>query len=169
MRSKSMHSCPPRSIYIDFGVNWCNTLELHHRVAPGRAHWLVVGWEAAPLIVPHAESCMHALSAGAPLPALPAVPQTGSTHELAMHVKRTPALASQLASCRFRGKSPSARGRGRSDTGGEARLKECFFDHPAVRANLARVRPEPALSSNASLLRTRLELLGRTCGKRRSR
>ena len=60
-------SCPPRSIYVDLGVNWCNTLELYRRVAPleRRAQpWLVIGWEASPLITPYADACVQRINAG---------------------------------------------------------------------------------------------------------
>ena len=75
--------CAPRNIYIDLGVNWCNTLELHRRVAPwkSREPWLVLGWEAAPLILPYAERCMRRLELGRQLPT-PTIPLAGSSIEL---------------------------------------------------------------------------------------
>ena len=91
--------CRSRSIYIDLGVNWCNTLQLYQRVPVARERggpWLVFGFEAAPLIVPHAQLCVDELSAGRSLPSSP-VPPAGSSAELVYHVKHT----SYLAHCRM--------------------------------------------------------------------
>lgn len=101
--------CRPRNVYIDVGVNWCvecrhpwecsapalnrcrpprrcNTLQLFQDLPQALAHpdtpWEVFGFEAAPLITPHAERCCQALSRGEPMPEAP-VPPTGSSAELA--------------------------------------------------------------------------------------
>jgi FkbM family methyltransferase len=93
-RRRAPSVCKPRNVYLDLGVNWCNTLELYRsvpEVARGDHHtdvpWDAVGFEAAPLIAPHAERCANALSAGLPLPALP-VPPSGSSNDLAILSKR---------------------------------------------------------------------------------
>jgi hypothetical protein len=81
-------ACPnPRNVYIDAGVNWCNTLELFRKVppelsAPLPSPWHVFGFEAMPKIVPFADKCAAALSVGLPLPPLP-IPATGSSKDLA--------------------------------------------------------------------------------------
>ena len=55
--------CAPRRVYVDLGVNWCNTLRLHEdvvpilnaKVLPSNEHWYVFGFEASPLIAPFAD------------------------------------------------------------------------------------------------------------------
>lgn len=93
-----MSGCVGRNIYIDAGANWCNTLRLHealpapqnatlaqHRTQQPSFHaskdWIVFGFEASPIIAPHAQRCAEALSAGLPLPAAP-VPATSSSADL---------------------------------------------------------------------------------------
>lgn len=82
----------PRNVYIDLGVNWCDTLTLF-RLLPRhlRGHadrsWEVFGFEASPLIAAFAEQCMAALGAGRPLPA-PPVPPTGSSAALSRYAAR---------------------------------------------------------------------------------
>lgn len=82
----------PRNVYIDMGVNWCDTLDLykllpsHLRGHAGRS-WDVYGFEASPLIQAHAEECTLALNAGLPLP-VPPVPPTGSSAALSRYISR---------------------------------------------------------------------------------
>ena len=89
--------CPPRNVFIDMGMNWCNTVQLWTDIAklPNAAlpdsPWLVIGWEAAPLIMPYAERCMKALNAGKRLPA-PPLPPTGSSSELFAYALERPEL-----------------------------------------------------------------------------
>ena len=74
-------------MYIDAGVNWCNTIQLHDAL-PGpenrtlaqehmrqqqisfhaRTPWVVFGFEASPIIALYAQNCTDALDAGQPLP-----------------------------------------------------------------------------------------------------
>ena len=48
-----------RHVYIDAGVNWCNTLELWRKVLEAQPfvdeRWQIYGFEASPLIMPFAE------------------------------------------------------------------------------------------------------------------
>lgn len=145
-----------RSIYIDLGVNWCNTLHLWRRVAPWRAHepWLVVGWEAAPLIAPFAERCMHELAHGRPLPDL-GIPMTGSTDELARFVARTP----DIKQC-FSAKPNRSIGLASNADA----MKACILADDAFRRNLsAAVVEAPSLSNNQELLDSRLQMVRTWC------
>jgi len=51
-----MHCSAPRNVYIDAGVNWCNTLRLYTHVPEASSRlaqpWHVFGFEASPLIIP---------------------------------------------------------------------------------------------------------------------
>lgn len=79
----------PRNVYIDLGVNFANTLRLHHDLLP-EVHanvlasqrspraWEIYGFEASPLIQPYANDFVAWLDGGAPEPVL-RVPPAGST------------------------------------------------------------------------------------------
>ena len=153
-------SCPPRNIYIDMGVNWCNTLELWKQVAAKVSNapfspdpWLVFGWEAAPLIAPYAERCMAHLNAGQPLPD-PVVPPTGSSAELYQWVTSRPKAQPSLFACY------------QQNTRDFEKTKHCIFE--ALRDNLTAVRPDPELSQNEALLQRRLGM-ARRCAPRAAR
>jgi len=86
-------ACPPRRIYIDLGVNWCNTiLQYRQHEPPVRGHtnvsrvyagWEVYGFEASPLIQPYVEEHMAWLDGRrADVPVL-CVPPAGSSKHLA--------------------------------------------------------------------------------------
>ena len=145
-----MRSChTSRNVFVDLGVNWCTTLPLYTRVAPGRRQqpWLVIGWEAAPLIVPFAERCMHHLQKGLPgLPLGEAFLPTGSTSELYWYIARTP----ELAHCA---------------SADHDAMKDCVFSHPDVRRNLSSVAADPRLSGNMTLLAHRLAIAHAWCVK----
>ena len=88
-------------MYIDAGVNWCNTIQLHDAL-PGpenrtlaqehmrqqqisfhaRTPWVVFGFEASPIIALYAQNCTDALDAGQPLPRPPIDSVAGSSAEL---------------------------------------------------------------------------------------
>ena len=99
-------TCGARNVYIDAGVNWCNTLQLFKQVPEARSRaeepWLVFGFEASPRIAPFAERCAQALSAGQPLPS-PPIPPVGSTRELIKHAPKhncsMSALGLRVLSC----------------------------------------------------------------------
>lgn len=142
----SRPTCSPRNVYVDLGVNWCNTLDLF-RFAPvardRRGPWLIIGFEAAPPLLPFVQRCVDALSAGRPLP-LAVVPSTGSTAELSYWVKRN----ANYSHCR--------------DLGA---MKRCVFSDPAMQRKLQALKPDPTLSSN-HLVRQRLAMAAR-CPTRR--
>jgi hypothetical protein len=84
----SPKSCAPRNVYVDAGVNWCNTLTLHRTLptewidaCANRAPWDVYGFEASRALHPYIERCAQSLSVGLDLP-MPPVPPAGSTKEL---------------------------------------------------------------------------------------
>tara|TARA_B100000795_G_scaffold214224_1_gene167932 strand:- start:69 stop:1013 length:945 start_codon:yes stop_codon:yes gene_type:complete len=133
-------ACPPRSIYVDLGVNWCNTLDLYRRVAPPERRaqpWLVIGWEASPLIVPYADACVQRINAG--LPAVDehgSLPPTGSSAELVYYVTHHASLnraCGHLVHNLFK-------------------LKACTFSHPELVANLSALpRPDSALQKRTTI------------------
>ena len=88
----SVPACPtPRNVYIDAGVNWCNSLLIFKSVPEARARlaepWHIFGFEANKRIAPYADLCHRALSAGQPLPT-PPIPPAGSTRDLARYAAR---------------------------------------------------------------------------------
>jgi len=158
--------CPPRRVYVDLGVNWCNTLQLHDRVplrwqmkhagaelSARRAPWQVYGFEASPLIVPYADRCATALSRGARLPP-PPVPPVGSGKELrrlgasfgcsAVDVGMDAAAAPWASRPKWKFRQAL--------TGKQNR---CLIR--TLSKNLSALRPDPGLSNNLPLLRRRLD------------
>lgn len=94
LRVNTDNGCAPRNVYVDAGVNWCNTLTLHRAlpkdwidVCANRGAWLVYGFEASSLLHPYVERCTQWLSAGRGLPK-PPVPPAGSTKELRHYASR---------------------------------------------------------------------------------
>lgn len=143
-------SCPARNLFVDLGVNWCNTLELWQTAAShmndiNRTRpWIVVGWEAAPLIAPFAERCTRSLNAGRPLPE-PPLPPTGSSAEFFDYVRLKPSL----------------RGCFLNHSKGGEELKSCVFANPKIRSQLDAIQVDPALTQNEALLQRRLASLRR--------
>jgi hypothetical protein len=131
----------PRNIYLDLGVNWCNTLQLYRDIPEARtssAPWEVWGFEAAPLIMPFAEKCAHSLSSGLPIPT-PPIPPAGSTKDLWRYAKS--------CDCERYKKAP------KRDLGA---MRNCMVGR--LRGALDALRPDPTLTSNASLVAARLAL-----------
>ena len=132
----------PRNIYLDLGVNWCNTLQLYRDIPEARAQsaapWEVWGFEAAPLIMPFAEKCAHALTSGLPIPT-PPIPPAGSTKDLWRYAKS--------CDCERYKKAP------KRDLGA---MRNCMVGR--LRGALDALRPDPTLTSNASLVAARLAL-----------
>ena len=71
--------CPPRKIYIDLGLNWCNTARLFETIGTGtdqHGHTIdlddyeVYGFEASPLLWPFAEEYFRFLNGQRPEPEL---------------------------------------------------------------------------------------------------
>lgn len=147
----------PRNVYIDAGVNWCNTLEIYKRIPEVRQRdvWQVFGFEASRRILPFADGCARALSAGEPLPE-PPLPPAGSSKELAKYASRYNCSLQQLG---LDQRSEHDRKEYRRH-----RLVPCMM--AALAQNFSRVRPDPALS-DPSLLRDRLAL-GARCSVPRS-
>ena len=95
----------PRNVYIDAGVNWCNTLNTFQQVPEARSRlgspWHVFGFESARRIGPFADSCHRALSAGQSLPT-PPIPPVGSSRDL---VRFAPEYNCSLTQLGLRAKS----------------------------------------------------------------
>ena len=142
----------PRNIYLDLGVNWCNTLQLYRDIpeahATSAAPWEVWGFEAAPLIMPFAEKCAHALSSGLPIPT-PPIPPAGSTKDLWRYAKS--------CDCERYKKAP------KRDLGA---MRNCMVGR--LRGALDALRPDPTLTSNASLVAARLALAQQCGGQSRT-
>ena len=160
-------ACAPKLIYVDLGVSWCNTLELYRRVVPagrGSQPWVVVGFEASPLITPYAESCMKRLDAGLPAvsdEALGSLPPTGSSAELYEFAMQHPSLRD---SCGHK-TAPQEMAKH-----GLAKLKDCVFSHPELVRNLSVVLPRPTPQHNlSSTIAHQLERAAGACPRRRSR
>ena len=154
--------CAPRNVYIDAGVNWCNTLQLHLRVPEVKPRasepWLVFGFEASPRIAPFANRCAHALNAGQPLP-LPPIPPAGSSRELAKYAGNYSCSMEQLG---LRPKSEHDRKVYRRQ-----RLVPCMLK--ALEAPLASLTVDPGLTNNRSLLHQRLTTGSGRCSSGRMR
>ena len=142
--------CGARNIFVDLGVNWCNSLELYRRVPEvaqvllAKAPWLVVGFEASPLITPYAEQCMLALTAEKPIPSPPIIP-SGSSRELREYA---PGLNCSMADLGLNTSSKYAKRMY------ARRMQTCVF--AALKGQLAALTPEPALSQNRTGLNWRL-------------
>lgn len=85
-------SCAPRRIFIDLGVNWCNTVLQYRHYEPRRhkevntsgfSNWEVYGFEASPLIQPYVEDYMAWLDRRREDMPVLCVPPTGSSKHLA--------------------------------------------------------------------------------------
>jgi hypothetical protein len=131
-------ACAPRNIYIDMGVNWCNSLSYFHsgaiqRLAHHGVPWEIWGFEANPLIAPFADKCMQALSLGQPLPKSP-VPPAGSTDKLVPYSHELNCSASQF-----------------SGTKGTMRYKMMKCMQHKLRGVLCNLRPDPALSELSTI------------------
>ena len=152
----SVPACPtPRNVYIDAGVNWCNSLLIFKSVPEARARlaepWHIFGFEANKRIAPYADLCHRALSAGQPLPT-PPIPPAGSTRDLARYAARYNCSKVQLG---LRPASEHDRKVYKRQL-----LVPCM--QRALAHNLASIHADPALSDNASLLQHRLSL-GASC------
>ena len=128
--------CPmARNVYIDAGVNWCNTFEIFKKVPEARARpplpWHVFGFEPSPRIAPFAEQCASALTAGRSTP-IPPIPPTGSSNDLRRYA---PAY-----NC---------------STGRRSELLPCMLSKLGPALSL--LRPDPAFSSR-TLTSSRLSL-----------
>ena len=132
-----------RNIFLDMGANWCNTLQLFKDVPEAKTHahadrpWHVFAVEAAPLISPYVEQCVERLAAGEPLPT-PPVPPAGSSMQLLNY-------ASDL------GCTGEKVGKGRRE-----RMNCIGAKLQKPLAKLAKTA-NPSLTSNAALLRARLD------------
>ena len=99
--ARAMPACAPRKVYIDLGVNWCNTLRLHLDLTAalvqtngsiGRAvsgwstqdghDWHVFGFEASPLIWSYADEFVKWLNGKRPDKPESCLPPAGSTVHL---------------------------------------------------------------------------------------
>ena len=134
--------CPmARNVYIDAGVNWCNTFEIFKKVPEARARpplpWHVFGFEPSPRIAPFAEQCASALTAGRSTP-IPPIPPTGSSNDLRRYA---PAY-----NC---------------STGRRSELLPCMLSKLGPALSL--LRPDPAFSSR-TLTSSRLSLGARCNG-----
>ena len=145
----------PRNVYIDAGVNWCNSLLLFQSVPEARTRmaepWRVFGFDANKRIAPFADSCHRALTAGQPLPE-PPIPPAGSTRDLMRYAPRYNCSKSQLG---LRHSSEHDRKLYKRKL-----LVPCM--QRALARNLETVQADPSLSANASLLQHRLEM-GASC------
>eukprot|EP00965_Chrysotila_dentata_P191336 6174447-Pleurochrysis_carterae.AAC.1 len=80
---------PPRNVYIDLGVNWCNTLQLHRDLAdafpPPRPtqRFEVYGFEASPLLHQYIDDYVRWLNGKTPSAPFTCLPRSGSTVHLA--------------------------------------------------------------------------------------
>ena len=116
-----------------------------HALAHPDTPWEVFGFEAAPLITPHAERCCQAMSRGEPIPEAP-VPPTGSSAELA---KQRDAL----------GCTPPRRNRTFDMNAEHYWWLECTL--AKLRPALSRLKPDPAL--NEELLARRMREARTSC------
>ena len=116
-----------------------------HALAHPDTPWEVFGFEAAPLITPHAERCCQAMSRGEPIPEAP-VPPTGSSAELA---KQRDAL----------GCTPPRRNRTFDRDAEHYWWLECTL--AKLQPALSRLKPDPAL--NGELLTRRMREARASC------
>lgn len=158
---RRLASCgTPRNIYIDGGVNWCNTLTLHRalprgwlrKAAPG-GPWHVFGFEASPLLHPYIEQCTKWLSAGKELLPPPPVPPAGSTSELIKFAKHY-----NLGHCTNVQRLQLNRSVYAKQYQWRRAFKRASLDclNTALKPKLDELQAVPSLSENPQLLRQRL-------------
>lgn len=125
-----------RHVYIDLGVNWCNTIRLFEDIAPPNAMggWDVFGFEAHPLLQPYAEAMLAHLDGKQPMP-MSCLPLSGSTRHLALYAG--------LYGCPTKMSTRAQRNA----------VRACSFQH--LNSSLQQLRPDPALNST-DLIATRL-------------
>ena len=162
----------PRRIFIDMGVNWCNTLQLYRELPTAwfqtlvpdaqyrrtlmSAPWQVYGFEASPLIVPYTERCARELSAGRPLPESP-LPPMGSGPELmrlAGQFNCSDGAADSAAMARIRERKGRLPARLREKQILAKSKMQCILEK--MQGRLKDLRPDPSLSRNPELLRSRV-------------
>ena len=129
----------PRSIFIDAGASWCNSLQLYRHIpgVPRSGKLNVFAFEVSPLIMPFVERCAEALSRGEPLPPQP-LPPSGSSSQLLKYAVKV--------------------GCHHGSRGGQFVCIE-----KALNATLQALRPDSRLLGNHSLVWARLNM-ARTAG-----
>ena len=135
-------SCPGRRVYLDLGVNWCNTLRLYDDLKDPRADalpegWHVYGFEASALIQPFVEKCVQYMDGTADVMPNNCLPPAGSSHHLADY-----ALAY-----------------GCPDEESDE-MRECMWGK--LSAPLAQLKPDPELN-NTALVEGRLGTAATRC------
>ena len=126
----------PRHVYIDAGVNWCNTIRLFEQLDPHRtANYDVYGFEASPLIQPYAEHYFEWLNGERPDEPETCLPRSGSSAHLAEYA--------EIYGC------PRGAAEGTTEE-----MRQCMFQKLA--GALAALRTEPKLNSSA-LIAERLD------------
>jgi hypothetical protein len=138
-----MPTCGPRRVYIDLGVNWCNTILQYRQYEPrGRRNvtfgpWEVFGFEASPLIQPYVEDHVAWLDKRqANMPIL-CVPPAGSSKHLALWAPHYGCPAAPADA-----------------------MRNCVWQKLALQ--LANLRPRPQLNESA-LVHERLRAAHRVC------
>ena len=133
----------PRNIYIDLGVNWCNTARLHESIEPNRSSpFYVYGFEASPLIQPYAEEYFAWLNGHRLDEPESCLPRSGSS----AHLNQFAAVYG----------CPTANGKNRT------LMRECMWAKLAKQ--LSALRPSPRLNSSA-LIADRLGSARLDCGR----
>eukprot|EP00966_Prymnesium_polylepis_P008683 200176-Prymnesium_polylepis.1 len=135
--------CAPGNVYIDLGVNWCNTIRLFEDIEPERANasWDVFGFEASPLIQPFADSYFEWLNGERTGQPQNCLPPSGSSLHLIQYAevygcRKAPQCMSK-ATCRERDK-----------------VVECIIQK--LMPHLEALAPEPKLN-DSGLLHSRLK------------
>ena len=143
-RTIGIPGCPqPRNVYIDLGVNWCNTIQLFADIDAdlGNARrsipYEVYGFEASPLIQPFAEQFFAWLNGQRKDEPVSCLPRSGSSIHLNLYA--------------------SAYGcpTGRPFTSSMDAMRKCMF--AKLKPHLQALRPNPQLNDSA-LISARLDL-----------
>ena len=124
----------PRNIYIDLGVNWCNTLRLFEDLDPKPkigAPYEVFGFEASPLIQPYAEQYFKWLNGERAEEPLNCLPRSGSTRHLKQYAS--------LYGC---------------PANSDEVMRQCMWSK--LERHLEALRPDPQLNSSR-LIKDRLD------------
>ena len=131
----------PRNIYIDLGVNWCNTARLFKDIEPESWPFYVYGFEASPLIQPFADEYFAWLNGDRLDEPESCLPRSGSTP----HLEEFAAVYGCLT-------KPS----------NMTKMRECMWAKLAKQ--LGALRPSPQLNSSA-LISDRLGSARLHCGR----
>lgn len=141
--------CRPRNVYVDMGVNWCNTIRLFEDIEydvnskdiplPFSVPYDIYGFEASPLIQPFAEKYFEWLNGEIEDEPVTCLPRSGSTAHLWKY--------SSIYGC--------------SNSSSDNKMRNCMWKK--LEKHLEELKADPSLNAT-TLIHKRLESASKRCG-----